>query len=824
MLVYNFHVPFSYESLASTASLRKVFHLLKDSYISRNWATIRNLLTGDARTAHVASLEERVWRCDSAAVRRVDEWIMSKRTIGAAAADKAFLQLTDELKSAQYDKSVLHAWLYWKYSSDVLGSGKGISRTLITKAFHLGVTQALWLEVPVSCPHCAGTATLRSTSVMPRVEYTLDASLSCSICRHTEVVHHFQTKDTAVLNCDCAHCVGVRTEAAQLARKCAASSMNATANELRKMVADVVASLSAGRRQKELSNGGRRFMAMADANPSASLLELIKYMMPWEAKRMVHPYHFWVEAWKVLPDLVSDGILNAYFDIEELSKDNQELLEKTIRGRNAMFMDERYSDSMVHDLTTFLLGPKSDAKEHIKQWITSVDEIGFDQSWSVLPLTFQFAVNRDRLQTLTNGASAPFKPEAVYVYSSCDRSWSVNGSSEISQIYRDMRAPKGLVAKRNELLAAVRELAAPAMARKFEAEYLLNQDDMPSLEDAKAQVRSQLAQCSVSLHTPAGKVLAKHLYWSMCRDVVGVENGVTLKSIMDYFGCQKAQFSKLIDETSAPLSCPCCSATGEVARIRLGGSSRLESAVFKCHACEHTESLGFDGLNTISCSCQSCKNELTAGLSKVRELAAGIADRLVSGALSLPDMTESHQWIGGMRNDSAMSYAQLRMVGKTAAQSAHILFHGSIYDSTIAFDKWPVWVMHAVESKILIADGREALQGVDAMSFVRDSLNLFLSESGRHALASNLSELEECLVSGSGELFGKGVMTLECLLRGGFLLPRRLRCVENELQITNLAHYANKAGMEPSHVLSDVRWFTKSDKEFTARRIPVWPR
>lgn len=833
MLVYNLNKPFAYDALASTAPLHAVFRTLNSSYLTDHWSSVRTLLQGKARAVHVAGLEEKLCIHDPTIPARVDAWLTSKSKIGAAKAEKTFPPLQEELLATDAEE-VLIAWLYWKYSNDFLGVGKGLSDTFIEKLFgdaSLSVffPKEQWLQVAMPCPYCGGDALLNATGAKPRIDYRLNASIACSSCGHVERAGIGNMRTPSSLECDCVRCSGVRDQAAQNARQLTAATITSFASEIRRMVQETASSLTAGSRQRGLSELGQRFMAASDANPSAPLVELIQNLMPGrQDRRIIHPFEFHNESWKLLPDLVADGLVDAYFDVGELPQEDQGLVETTIRGRDNLWRGKNKSELQVHALTTFILGPKSSAKEHVKSWFDSAQEIGMLHSWSVLPLTFQFAVNRDRLGDLARGKSKRFMPETVYIYRNRYSSWTVQGSERLLQICDDLKAPKGLKKTANELMTTVRCLVAPEMARKFEAEFLaLAPDTIPPLNELHNLVRAHERLRNMPSYTPVGRALAKYLYWSMCREVIGEEKGVALQSIMDLFGCQKAEFAKYVDEVSVPHACPCCGAPGNATNARFTHPHRLDAARYTCHACGHTEAFGIEHLNQLTCQCSTCSTERDGALTEAKALAVGITERLIDGASKIPEIREWDGYIdrnrGGLEESTAMSYAQLRLVGRSPHECAHLLFEGSIYESK-RYGEWPVWAAEATRTHLLIELDVEVLSGAEAHRFARESLNILLGEIVEAiGQPRELADVEKCLISDSGETFAQGIEMMNSLLQGGFLVPQRQKCLENVSVITELAESANAIGMEPSHIAEDQYWYKKLKRTvFAPRHIPAW--
>lgn len=375
-------------------------------------------------------------------------------------------------------------------------------------------------------------------------------------------------------------------------------------------------------------------------------------------------------------------------------------------------------------------------------------------------------------------------------------------------------------------MATLRDRVAPDLARQLEAQIrTLAPPTMLPLEQLKNLVRARESLPEVSLRGQLGESLGRYLYWSMCREAIGEQNGVPLSWIMDLFRCQKAQFSKLIGEVSVPHPCPCCAAMGLATSVRAGPPHRLESAHYHCQACGHTEVFGIDHPNQLACPCPACKTQVVAALSEASTLALGIAERLVEGASR--NAKERHFGrleTGGMRENIAMNYAQLRMIGKSPEECAHILFEGTIYGGSTFGDEWPRWAVDAVQAKILVQLAVETLQGDDAKHFARESLTLLIAEGAEpNARSLTLADVEEQLGSASGEVFAHGIKLLKKMLRGNFLLPQRRKCQENAHSIANLADEANETGVEPAHVARDQHWYEKIKRTaFTPRLTPAW--
>lgn len=317
-LVYNLRKPFAYESLSCTAPLNAVLESVKSTYLSGHWPSVRALLRGDARARHVANLEQRLCAYDSSIPAKVDAWLSSRQNDGAAKAEKTFPSLLDQLAHETDALNVLVPWLYWKYSNDVLGRGKGISDTLFRKIFGDSVflfdPKEQWLEVPMSCPYCGDNAIVRATGDRPYEDDHLKASLTCATCHHAESNEIRNIAEASSLYCDCARCIGTREQAAEQARQLAASTITSFTAEVRELVEDAVSSIMMAPPRAHLSEVGRRFVSLAESNPTATLVDLLKMLTPGRSSRFISPYELRVEAWKALPELVKDGLVDAFYD------------------------------------------------------------------------------------------------------------------------------------------------------------------------------------------------------------------------------------------------------------------------------------------------------------------------------------------------------------------------------------------------------------------------------------------------------------------------------------------------------------------------------
>lgn len=833
--VYTFSKPFAFSELQSMKAFLGVCASLKDSYIERNWPELRRLLMGEAREGHIARLEQEVRRHLPHAPAVLDAWFANTRSAGSSAAEKAFPRLAEGRLPEEVRTCVL-GWLYWKYSNDFLGVGKGLSKTLLgnvlDRLYFLGSTRNVtWLAVPIRCPHCSGTAEFAAVQVEPLYEELRGTSMECSSCGHREFLSADDSESISAVSCDCSHCAAVRVQAAADARRLVAPTITDFAKEIRELTAQAFAlvDVQPGPPDQPLSPSGEKFCEVVDAHPSAPLPQLLEACwLGGRTRGIAHPYHTLNEAWNILPQLISDGLVDAYLDERGLPADDHLLVEIALRSRDQWWGRGRNSDQKVHALSTFIMGPRSADKEHLQAWLDGADELGFEQSWGLLPLKFQFAVNRDRLRDVKFGEGVDFQPALVEVYACRNQPWWVQDSEELKNLRGELRQPIGFTDEGRSLLETLRTKVAPGMAAKHAEEYqTLTSPGGVSLESAAEDVRNGQRD-RMTLHSPTGAALARFLYWSLCREAIGEADGVPLKRVMDYFGANRGAFGKLIEEVSIPKRCPGCSGPGEASSIRLKAPHDIASARFNCASCGHTEAFGLNEPNQLVCACQTCSMRRDEALANAASAAEGIAERMVAIASQLADggrYSELLDSSGGPSDKAFGSYAQLRVLGRSPDESAHLVFYGTLYGETTSEGFWPAWAtQRAFDMKVLRVRSHQELRGAEALRFARESLEIRLGECPHwSAVPATLDQLEAELKSRDGLRFATAVEALRFLLDGGFLLPRRRLCEEGSAVISALAQRANDMGLEPHHVSDGTDWERKvSLKSFAPRKIPAW--
>lgn len=402
--VYAYPKPYAFSDLRSIEPVLEVCATLRATYISRNWNELRPLLLSDARSAHIAVLERELRNDHPTAPDLIDAWFAKTRNVSATVAMKEFPRLVQGKFTRKLMSSVM-GWIYWKYSNDVMGLGKGLSNTtiqkMLTPTWTLGsVRDENWLAVQTRCPNCSSSAEFAYGRAPKQLDDYGGPSLICPSCGHREVLSSRAADYISHLHCDCNYCGGVRARANDDARRVGVLALIAFAKELRELTAISFTHKDARPNQSssQISEAGRKFCAAVEATPWATLPELLEAScMNGQSTAFKSDYEIINEAWKVIPELVEDGVISVLLDGLDFPENDHRFAASARKSYSEGYR-ERCAAENVQELTTFLIGPESSVKEHMQAWLVAAEKLS--RGWGFLPLNINLAINRDRLKRL----------------------------------------------------------------------------------------------------------------------------------------------------------------------------------------------------------------------------------------------------------------------------------------------------------------------------------------------------------------------------------------------------------------------------------------